>query len=769
LKSYLHKTILFFVYILYTINVFAQNSTIDSLQKILQTQKDDTNKVNTLNALSEEFRHGKNDYKNAMQYAEAGLSLAKKINYTKGMGAAELERGRIHYSQKNYGEANKNFNSALNLYRETNNTKDIAETYLWIGYNYEDQELYTDALNNYQIALKLFQEYGKKQNIAEVCKGIGRCYYLMDLYDQSLTYFFKALKLYEDIGDKKNIAQSLQGIGACYDDQDNNSEALKNYQASLKIRQEIGDKTGIAQTLITIGQIYSALGNYAQSQQNDSIALTIYLGMGEHSPEWGIPFCLLMMGDNNEGLGEVADKEGNKPRAIIRFNAALKNYNASLKRTEAKVSKLEIAAVEKRIAFTEIKLRNFTAAENDYRKSFQLAQSFHIKNVLRDCYLGFAILDSIHGNYKQAFENYKKYILYRDSLLNDETAKKSLQAKMQYESDKKEAVAKAVQDKKDAEAKHIRNLQYFAIAALAMLALVILLIAFIQWRNNNHKKKANALLQQQKEKVESTLTELKSTQSQLIQSEKMASLGELTAGIAHEIQNPLNFVNNFSEVNQELAEELKSELAVGNQQLAIEIANDIKENSEKINHHGKRADAIVKGMLQHSRSSTGAKELTNINALADEYLRLAYHGLRAKEKEFNVEMKTDFDNSICKINIIPQDIGRVLLNLYNNAFYAVSERFKANGVGYEPTISINTKKSGNQISISVSDNGNGIPQKALDKIFQPFFTTKPTGEGTGLGLSLSYDIIKAHGGEIKVNTKENEGAEFIIQLPANII
>jgi len=303
--------------------------------------------------------------------------------------------------------------------------------------------------------------------------------------------------------------------------------------------------------------------------------------------------------------------------------------------------------------------------------------------------------------------------------------------------------------------------QYGFIAGLA----IMLLIAFILYRNNLQKKKANILLQSQKEKVEATLSDLKSTQLQLIQSEKMASLGELTAGIAHEIQNPLNFVNNFSEVNKELLEELKDEADKGNIDEVKAIANDVIENSEKINHHGKRADAIVKGMLQHSRSSTGAKEPTHINALCDEYLRLSYHGMRAKDKSFNAEMKTDFDNSIGKINIIPQDIGRVLLNLYNNAFYAVNEQKNKNLISYEPTVTVSTKKSGNSVLITVSDNGNGISQKVLDKIFQPFFTTKPTGQGTGLGLSLSYDIIKAHGGEIKVDTSEGEGSEFIIQLP----
>ena len=293
-----------------------------------------------------------------------------------------------------------------------------------------------------------------------------------------------------------------------------------------------------------------------------------------------------------------------------------------------------------------------------------------------------------------------------------------------------------------------------------------------------------------------SLDELKAAQAQLIQSEKMASLGELTAGIAHEIQNPLNFVNNFSEVSNELIDEMNEELATGNQQYvmgnvqeatanlqnAMEIANDLKQNLEKINHHGKRAGDIVKGMLQHSRSSSGVKEPTDINALCDEYLRLAYHGLRAKDKTFNATMKTDFDETIGSINIIPQDIGRVILNLITNAFYAVNEKSKKSPfpkgeqgttpADYEPLVTVTTKRlgtpsGGRSVTIKVSDNGGGIPQKILDKIFQPFFTTKPTGQGTGLGLSLSYDIIKTHGGELKVQTKEGEGSEFIILLPIN--
>ncbi|MEO8762826.1 MAG: ATP-binding protein, partial [Ginsengibacter sp.] len=307
----------------------------------------------------------------------------------------------------------------------------------------------------------------------------------------------------------------------------------------------------------------------------------------------------------------------------------------------------------------------------------------------------------------------------------------------------------------------------YSIFALAFIGMVW---SFIYYRSKALRRE-NIILEvkvsQRTEQLKKSLEELKSTQAQLIQSEKMASLGELTAGIVHEIQNPLNFVNNFSEVNNELIEELKSQKTTLKSEEQDELLNDIFQNNEKINHHGKRADAIVKGMLQHSQKSSGQKEPTDINTLCDEYLRLSYHGFRAKDKEFNAELKTDFDNSIGKVSIISQDIGRVLLNLYSNAFYATNTKQKTVDENYKPIVSVQTKKANNKVEIIVKDNGNGIPQKIIDKIFQPFFTTKPTGQGTGLGLSLSYDIVKVHGGEIKVETKEKEGAEFKVTLPIN--
>jgi two-component system NtrC family sensor kinase len=275
-----------------------------------------------------------------------------------------------------------------------------------------------------------------------------------------------------------------------------------------------------------------------------------------------------------------------------------------------------------------------------------------------------------------------------------------------------------------------------------------------------------AEITQQKNELQETVKELQATQAQLIQQEKLASLGELTAGIAHEIQNPLNFVNNFSEVSMELIEEMEEEMAKGDMEEANAIAADIKQNLDKIRHHGKRADGIVKGMLQHSRASSNIKEPANLNTIADEYFRLAYHGLRAKDKSFNAELVANLDPNLPPINIVPQDVGRVLLNMFTNAFYAVHQKQKTVGGDFKPRVEVSTKVIGKEVEVIVRDNGSGIPDAIKDKIMQPFFTTKPAGEGTGLGLSLSYDIIvKAHKGHINIESKEGEGTAFIITLP----
>jgi len=408
------------------------------------------------------------------------------------------------------------------------------------------------------------------------------------------------------------------------------------------------------------------------------------------------------------------------------------------------------------LALLQIQQKNYTEAIAALLRNIERVKAMR-QNVLRD-YKLLASLYEKTGNDLKAKEVYRSFINLQDSITADQSKYRTISFETEQQINTNEiSIAKLESENKlSAQSRNFT----FGIAVL------VLLLAGVVYYRFKAKQKANTVL-------EATLSNLKSAQAQLIQSEKMASLGELTAGIAHEIQNPLNFVNNFSEVSREMIDELKpfDKLRVTAEQ--EELLNDIDKNLGKINHHGKRAADIVKGMLQHSRSSSGVKEPTDINVLCDEYLRLSYHGLRAKDKSFNATMKTDFDNSIGKINIIPQDIGRVVLNLLTNAFYVVDEKKKAcqaelveAGKVYDPTVSINTKKIGDKVLISVTDNGGGIPQKVVEKIFQPFFTTKPTGQGTGLGLSLSYDIItKGHGGTLTVETSEGVGSTFIIQLP----
>jgi len=360
-------------------------------------------------------------------------------------------------------------------------------------------------------------------------------------------------------------------------------------------------------------------------------------------------------------------------------------------------------------------------------------------NILAEVY------DSI--NPKEALRYYKIASMAKDSLFGAGNIK-TIQTLVA----KEEANQKEMEGAKVAYENQVK--QYGLLLGLGAFSI----IAVVLYRSNRQKQKTNKVL-------ESTLADLKSTQSQLIQSEKMASLGELTAGIAHEIQNPLNFVNNFCDVNKELLIEMEGEIEKGNFAGIKGIIKDVISNEEKIGHHGKRADGIVKGMLQHSRSSSGIKEPTDINVLADEYLRLAFHGFRAKDNSFNVATKTDFDKTVGMVDVVPQDIGRVVLNLITNAFYTVSEKKKQSEDKYEPTVTLRTKRNDGNVFISIKDNGNGISAKVLEKVFQPFFTTKPTGQGTGLGLSLSYDIVKAHGGEIKIETIEGQFSEFTILLP----
>jgi signal transduction histidine kinase len=560
----------------------------------------------------------------------------------------------------------------------------------------------------------------------------------------ALDFGFKNLSLAENLKDTILIATANSTLMTCYLEQDDYEQALKyGLQAELFSKSPKVDTETRAIILGLLGSAYEKLNqpDSALYYGLKSYALTkewsgIYLTLGNIYADKGMNAQALEY--YRKGI-PVAEKSAIYIDLVDIYNGTSKIFVSS-NQIDSSVYYAQKSIKQKGVQ---------SYPEGELGAATQLAHIYNQKG-MKDSTIKYLQLS----------------IALREKLFNREKTREAQSYAFNEQIHQQELKQKIEQDQ--LQYRNRLNV-YILLAGL----LILLLVAGGLWRRNIYRKRSFVLLQKQKQeidnqksKVEQTLEELKNTQSQLIQSEKMASLGELTAGIAHEIQNPLNFVNNFSEVSTELIDEMNEEIDKGDMKEAKLIAFDLKENLEKINHHGKRAGDIVKGMLQHSRKSTGQKELTDINALADEYLRLSYHGLRAKDKSFNAEMKIDFDESIGKINIIPQDIGRVLLNLFNNAFYAVNEQKTLNPVSYNPTVSVKTEKCDDKIYITVKDNGKGIPQKIVDKIFQPFFTTKPTGEGTGLGLSLSYDIVKAHGGEIKVESKEGEGSEFVITLPS---
>ncbi len=566
----------------------------------------------------------------------------------------------------------------------------------------------------------------------------GECLRLLGDYPGALKMQLDALQINRSNKSISGEAITLGFIGLTYSDFREYRLALQYLLQSGIIFHKFPNQIMETFNLTNTGNAYNLLGNQDSALYFQRVAYQKYTGL-THGPLKSL--ILIRLGNAFSGVQK-------NDSALIYYYAAISNSIVWHSNINLSMAQIKIAGIYESLGQYDSSLyyarMAFVNGENATQQSVLLDAS----NLLVKLYRRTNKLDS-------AIYYQDVAITMNNNLYGPEKLKQ-LQLLMLDEQKQQQQIIQRQE-------KFRNKIKY---TALFSVLAGFLFLAFILIRSNRHKQKANVLLNEQKNKIAKTLSDLKLTQNQLIQSEKMASLGELTAGIAHEIQNPLNFVNNFSEVNKELVDELQQELKAGKIDDAIAISNDIKDNEEKINQHGKRADAIVKGMLQHSRRSNGVKEPTDINKLADEYLRLAYHGLRAKDKSFNATMKTDFDNSLEKINVIPQDIGRVILNLLTNAFYAVTEKKMSGFNEYEPTVSISTKKIDGKIEIKVTDNGNGIPQKVLDKIFQPFFTTKPTGQGTGLGLSLSYDIIKAHGGEIKVETIST-GSQFAILLPIN--
>ena len=669
----------------------------------------------------------------AHSLSEEAVELSKNINYQKGKADALRTLGFCFIRLSKHNEALGYLNESLLLFNSLNDLRGQSTVYEYFGIIHRSWGNLATSVEWLLKSLLLSQQTGFTEVEITNLYQVGVTYRQLGNYEKALEYLYNSLSLAKSTEFTIMQAYAINVIGSIYFETAEFKQALEYYRQALVIRQALGDKWGEAGSLDDMGFTYFKLKDHKQAIYHCKQSLAINQITGDKKGQANALLHLAQIYQQADDRQEAT----NCSQESLQIRRAIGD-----KRGEAEIL----------LFLEELKLANLRKDLTDKKEEKQLliGRLFIVLKIAEDI----GVVDLLGKTHWALYETFKLDANYKEAMthlelynnIEKQLHKDTINQKVQ----SLEISARAEEAKKEAEIFRLRNVE----------------LAGLYEKSKKQKEE----IQEQKRNVEKTLVELKATQSQLIQSEKMASLGELTAGIAHEIQNPLNFVNNFSEVSTELVDEMNDEIDKGNLEDAKQIAQDLKQNLEKINHHGKRAGDIVKGMLQHSRSSTGVKEPTDINALADEYLRLAYHGLRAKDKSFNATMKTDFDETIGNINIIPQDIGRVILNLITNAFYAAllppegglpDPDYKPN-----PTVWVSTKKVGDKVIICVKDNGPGVPKKILDKIFQPFFTTKPTGQGTGLGLSLSYDIVKAHGGEIKVNSKENEGTEFTIVLRA---
>ncbi|WP_421828766.1 tetratricopeptide repeat-containing sensor histidine kinase [Larkinella sp.] len=602
-----------------------------------------------------------------------------------------------------------------------------------------------------QQAYRLAQQLDDKPGQARGLNLMGSSLSNLGDYPKAIRFFQQSLQISRSIHDLPAISAVLNNMASPY-------QAQKDYKRVLSLSQEaqqVFDQVHRKDTqsdVRTYAILYCNLGEtYLLLNQLDSADYYLKKATPLTEQEKG----RIVLHHNLYLLGDLQLKRHDTTTALSYYRRALVAAGQNNSTVTLADIYLSIASLYQATGAIDSSIVNASRALATGQQTNYLDGILSASELLTKLYEG--------RNNTQALRYYKVAVAAKDSLFSQEKIKQLLTLGFEEQQRQQEQAA--------LEASYQNRIRMYGLVGLVA---GVVLVAGLLWRTNQRQRRSNQVLtrqktelDQQRSKAEQALGELQTTQAQLIQKEKMASLGELTAGIAHEIQNPLNFVNNFSEISGELVQELKEEASAGRLEEVLAIANDLTMNLQKINHHGKRADSIVKGMLEHSRSSTGERQVTDLNALTNEYLKLAYHGLRAKDKDFNAELVTNFDANLSPVELVPQDMGRVLLNLYNNAFYAVAERQKTAPEGYRPKVKVSTHRSHGKVEIRVKDNGTGIPESVKAKIFQPFFTTKPTGQGTGLGLSMSYDIItKGHGGSLEVETQIGDGTEMVVRLPA---
>lgn len=735
------KVLIFISIIMSSVSLVGQTVTIDSLKALIHKSTSEKERVDLQNKLVFELTQVNLD--SSLALGEKVRQEAKKINYKKGESDALRGVSVSYLRAGNFGQAKIKLKEAKTILQDIDDTTDISKIYSTYGMMYGMESQYDSSRFYFEKAINIALKTGNKEGLAKDYGGLAIGYQMQSNYPKTLFYQQKSLKIAEEIGDVKSQAYTLLNMGSTYQKMNDTLRSETFLLKAIKLAEKKGIKIVEVYGYSNLASLYSFMGKWEKTYEFGTKASQLAHELGD------IPIEIASDSKTAMALANLK-----------RFSEAEELLNRVMSRAEAADQPLILSQLYDAMGITFMLQEKYKEAIPYYVRNIEILKKMgSADNEISASYKNLSICYEKVGNYKNALVNFQQYATIRDSLSSSEKIKEFTEQTMNYEFQKKEELQRLQQKNRD-EINSTRQL------ALIIGLILTLILMFVAYRALRIKQKGNAKLKAQKENIQKALADLKRTQNQLIQSEKMASLGELTAGIAHEIQNPLNFVNNFSEVSTELITEMTEELENHHYEEVLELAQDLKMNLEKINHHGKRADAIVKGMLQHSRKSTTEKKPVDINMLCEEYLKLSYHGLRAKDNSFNATLNSDFDKTIPKININPQNVGRVLLNLLNNAFYALNEKQKMAGPDYVPTLTLKTIDNADFLTITIQDNGIGIPEKIMNKIFQPFFTTKPSGQGTGLGLSISYDIItKEHNGQLTAETTEGEGTTFTITLP----
>ncbi len=724
---------------------FAQNDIsrpqMDSLKNILSQQKTTKDSILVLQKLVDLTPIRVGETLRYPDYLKKLIELNTRLKIVEASPYKELQEGNRQWNDKQYKTALGTLQAAIADFDKQHKVIYPLLFNLRILYNITDDQ--ESRLKYYQQKLEYYQVNGPAVNTAPCYHGIAGYYYYKGAYNQAISYYLRGAEAFRQI-DLHYYVNAISVISNNYTEWGNAKKANDYLLKALPLAKAIKDYNMI-------------------SANGDLLSKVLF---NDRQYERALEY-------SNEAIQYTDKKPSQRLEGIMTFNAELYLKLNQPEKALAIIKKVKFEADSASFKMTS----NFSYMEVDYDFYLYYLSQGDVKMAEKSLLaaiekavaekavpLQLKYLRELAYFYKkqnepgQSVKYFDKYIGAIDAREKGLDQFKIAQYEIDQNDKQQREHINELKQEKAVQDFQISRRNALLWSSLAILLLISGLLVFIYRQYVSNKL---------------TLVSLRQTQTQLIQSEKMASLGELTAGIAHEIQNPLNFVNNFSDVNIELLEEMEAELDRGDIKEAKSISSDVKQNLEKIRHHGNRADSIVKGMLQHSRASSGQKEPTDINVLADEYLRLAYHGLRAKDKTFNAEIKTAFAEGLLLAAVVPQDVGRVLLNLFTNAFYAVQQKQKETGGNYQPKVELTTRaatsvKGATGIEIVVKDNGTGIADNIRDKIMQPFFTTKPTGQGTGLGLSMSYDIIvKGHGGNIDISSKIGEGSEFTVSIPVS--